>query len=219
MKNHEISVIVADDHEVYLDGLELLIGKQPNIQLIAKALNGRDLLNLAIEYKPDVVVADLRMPYLGGIEIVKELNAWESPPSCIIISMFGEEHLVVEAAEAGALGYVTKGSKKEELVEAICSVHQKKPYYCKSTASRLITYFMAKNGKGVEATVPYLDDEEKEIVRFICDGLTSKEIGEKMFKGRRWVELTRVRIANKLQAKTSVDILKTALRLGIYVIP
>lgn len=216
MKNANIRIIAADDHEVYLDGLELLFNQHERLQLLARAANGEELIELANEQQADVIVVDLRLPDMTGIEAVNQLKKLPDPPACIIVSMFGEEHLVIEAAEAGVLGYVTKGARKEELVEAIYSVFQNKPYYCKNTSSRLLTYFFAKNGKLSGNVVPYLNDEEREIIRLVCEGLTSKQIGEKLFKGSRWVELARAKIAEKLGARTSFDWIKTAVKLGIY---
>ncbi len=217
MKQPLIRVIVADDHEIILDGLQSLFNNEAGIELLSTAKGGHELLELTRSLQPDVIITDLRMEGMSGIDIIKEISAGQPTVSCIIFSMFSDDYLIIEAAKAGALGYVTKGSKKEEIIEAVKSVHRKTPYYCPVASAKLIGYFIGrKDNAGPEDSCPVLTEEEKEIVRLICDGKTSTEIGNLLCKGRRWVELSRRAIIRKLQVKTPMDILKFALRTGLY---
>jgi DNA-binding NarL/FixJ family response regulator len=110
-----IRVIIADDHAVFLDGLETLLGKEEDIQLVATAADGERLVQLARQLLPDVVLTDLKMPGIDGIEAIKEITTLGLPTACIAISTFDTDYLIVEALEAGALGMLIKTPKGERL--------------------------------------------------------------------------------------------------------
>lgn len=211
-----ISLLAADDHEVYLDGLELLLQSHPHVELIARAFTGKMLVDLCKVHHPDMVLIDLRMPGMSGIEAYRQLAALPKPPAGIIISMFDDQHLVREAVDAGIKGYVAKGAKKEEILQAIEAVANGQVYFSHALSNKMLQYFFAPQGEAPVPVLPDLTAEEKEIIRLVCEGLTSKEIGEALFRGRRTIELSRRRIAEKIGAKTGVEWVKAAVKLGLY---
>lgn len=212
-----IRVAIADDHELFRDGLKLMLGSEETIDLVGEASNGKTLLTLVKKQKPDVVITDIKMPEMDGVEAAKAIHEELPLTSIIALSMFDDEEMILEMLEAGALGYLLKNADKTEVVEAIQTVSQNKPYYCKSTSgklAKLIAYSkhnMQKQKKQAEFT-----EREKEIIKLICQEYTNKQIGEKLFISSRTVEGYRMKILEKMDAKNIVGIVIEAIRLGIY---
>jgi DNA-binding NarL/FixJ family response regulator len=212
-----IKVLIADDHELFRDGLKLMLSSAEGIQLAGEAWDGRELINQVKQLQPDVVITDIKMPITDGVEATKFIMQNYPTIKVIALSMYDDEELILEMFEAGAIGYLLKNADKTEVVEAIESVFQNKPYYCKSTSSKLTKllafsrYNMQKQQKEAE-----FSEKEKEIIRLICQEYTNKQIGEKLFLSTRTVEGYRMKILEKMGAKNIVGIVIEAIRLGIY---
>jgi DNA-binding NarL/FixJ family response regulator len=132
-----IRVVIADDHEIFRDGFRLTLKRAENINLVAEAADGLELLRIVKEQKPHVVITDIKMPRLDGIEATRRILA-EFPGLPVIgLSMFDEEDLVLEMIDAGAKGYLVKNADKHEVIEAINAVYRGEAYYCKQTSNRL----------------------------------------------------------------------------------
>lgn len=218
VKNTEpITVVLADDHEIFRDGLKLMLSKFNTIKLIGDASNGRELVKLVDEVKPDVVITDIKMPLMDGVEATKYITHHHKDIGVIALSMFDETSLIIEMLEAGASGYLVKDCDKTEIKEAIERVYNKEQYYCRHTGNKLMQV-MARNSKKDEKknTVLSLSDKEKEIVQLICQQLTTKEIGEKLFMSPRTVEGYRLKILEKLEAKNTAGIVIAAIKQGLY---
>ena len=132
-----IRIILADDHEIFRDGFKVMIKKQPSVQLVAEASNGEELIALTKEHKPDVIVTDIKMPRLDGVEATKQLTRDFPHIGIIALSMFDEESLVVDMLEAGARGYLSKNAHKQEIIEAVKMVNEHHTYYCSATSAKL----------------------------------------------------------------------------------
>lgn len=218
VKNTEpIKVVLADDHEIFRDGLKLMLSKFNTIKLIGDASNGRELVKLVDEVKPDVVITDIKMPLMDGVEATKYITHHHKEIGVIALSMFDETSLIIEMLEAGASGYLVKDCDKTEIKEAIERVYNKEQYYCRHTGNKLMQV-MARNSKKDEKknTVLSLSDKEKEIVQLICKQYTTKEIGEQLFMSPRTVEGYRLKILEKLEAKNTAGIVIAAIRQGLY---
>ncbi|MGI8600546.1 MAG: response regulator [Chitinophagaceae bacterium] len=212
-----IKVLLADDHELFRDGFKMLIKKQQDIEIIGEAENGRELVNLAKELKPDVIVTDIKMPVLDGIEATKTLTKQFPGIGIIALSMFDDEFLIVDMLEAGAKGYLLKNAQKEEIFEAIRSVYNNETYYCNKTSTRL-AQMIAKSGFNPYHKKQRVDfsERELEIMRLICQEYSNKEIGEKLFISARTVEGHRNKIQDKIKAKNMAGIIIYAIKHGIY---
>lgn len=212
-----IKVLLADDHELFRDGFKMLIKKQQDIEIIGEAENGRELVNLAKELKPDVIVTDIKMPVLDGIEATKTLTKQFPGIGIIALSMFDDEFLIVDMLEAGAKGYLLKNAQKEEIFEAIRSVYNNETYYCNKTSTRL-AQMIAKSGFNPYHKKQRVDfsERELEIMRLICQEYSNKEIGEKLFISTRTVEGHRNKIQDKIKAKNMAGIIIYAVKHGIY---
>ena len=215
--NSNIKVIIADDHEMLRKGFFVLLRKQPDIEIIAEAENGKDLLLKVQELKPDVVISDIQMPVMDGIEATKKMSSEYPEINVIALTMFNEDKLILDMLEAGAKGYLLKNTNQEELSEAIKAVYNGGTYFCTSTSDKL------KRLIGQSSFNPYktitrsaFTSREIEIMQWICAELQNKEIAEKLNLSVRTIESYRERIFEKTESKTVAGITIFAVKHGYY---
>jgi two-component system response regulator NreC len=217
MQQGVIRVIIADDHEVYRDGLKLMLSKAADILVIEEAANGLQLVNSVKEQKPDIVLTDIVMPVMDGIAAAKKISALYPGTGIIALSMFDEEHYIADMLEAGALGYLLKNADKSEITDAIKTVYTHSPYYCKLTSAKL-TRIISKSRFNPYANkhIPFFTDKEKEVIQLICSEYTNKEIGQLLYLSTRTVEGYRARIQEKMNVKSTAGIVVFAIKTGMY---
>jgi DNA-binding NarL/FixJ family response regulator len=216
-EEYKIRVVIADDHEIFRDGLRLMIQKQPHIQLLAEAENGKELIEYTKQLLPDVVITDIKMPIMDGAAAAKHLAEHYPSIGIIALTMFDEEDLIVDMLEAGAMGYLLKNADKNEMVDAIESVYKHEPYYCKSTSQKLAKMVARSKFNPYKAKVKIeFSEREIEIITYICEGLTNKEIGEKIFLSVRTVEGIRLKITEKMNVKNTAGIIIYAIKNNLY---
>ncbi len=212
----KIKVIIADDHEIFRDGLKLILSKQKDIELIASVANGDQLIKTAHNLKPDIVVTDIKMPVTDGIEATRYLTANHPDIGIIALSMFDEEDLIMEMLEAGAKGYLLKNADKNEIFEAIDAVYAGENFYCKHTSSKLALMIARSRNKNQHGLNPVnFTDRELDIIQLICKEFTNKEIADKLFISARTVEGYRVKILEKMGVKNAIGIVIYAMQHGI----
>jgi two-component system response regulator NreC len=208
-----IRLVIADDHEIFRDGLCLMLSKQQNIQLAGQAENGKQLVSLVNDILPDVVMTDVKMPIMDGIEATRLLLAQHPDLKIIALSMFDEENLIVDMLEAGAKGYLLKNADKQEILEAIHSVYEEKNYYCHHTSSRLASLISKSKFNPYRKKEPLnFTDREIEIIKLICLQLTAQEIADKVFLSKRTVEGHRTKILEKMNVKNTAGVVIYALK-------
>jgi len=211
--NYNIRLAIADDHEIFRDGLALMLSKQQDVSLVGQAGNGRELLDLVAAEQPDIVMTDIKMPVMDGIEATKLLLQKFPHLKIIALSMFDEENLIVDMLEAGAKGYLLKNADKQEILDAINNVFEDKTYYCRHTSARLASMIVKSKFNPYRKAEPVsFNDREKEIIRMICQQCTTQEIGEKLFLSKRTVEGYRTRILEKMNVKNTAGVVIFALR-------
>lgn len=220
MYNKKIRVLIADDHPVYLDGLEVLLHNDMDIELVGTATNGEQLVRLTQQLLPDVVLTDLKMPGdIDGIQAIKEITALNLPCSCIALSTFDTDYLIIEALEAGAMGYITKNVQRGEIIEAIKTVNERQPYYCRTTSLRLARQIGKSSFNPYNKAGLHLFNElEKEMICLICREKTSEDIGKELFMAKRTVEGIRAKILEKAGVKTPIGLVVYAIKNSIYFI-
>ncbi len=213
----DIKIIIADDHEIFRDGFKLMLSRYPEIQILGEAENGKELLELTQKLHPDIVITDIKMPLVDGIEASKKIRQLFPEIGIIALSMFDEDDLIIDMLEAGAKGYLLKNSDKQEIIDAIISVYNQNPYFGKSTSSKL-AQMIARSSFN-----PYTNrqkeeftEREKEIVRLICKEYTNREIGEQLFISARTVEGHRMKIMEKMNVKNTVGLVVYAIRHKIF---
>jgi DNA-binding NarL/FixJ family response regulator len=208
-----IRIVIADDHEIFRDGLKLLVRNQPDIELVGEAGDGEELLAIVSSLMPDVVITDIKMPKLDGIRACKLIRQNYSYMKVIALSMFNEDSLIVDMLEAGATGYLLKNTNRDEFAMAVKTVHEGNSYYSHATSQKLTRLIAdSKFNPYRHKPVPKFSAKEKEIIRLICEQLTSKEIAAKLELSIRTVESHREKIQEKVGARNSVGIVIYAIK-------
>ena len=211
-----ISLVIADDHEIFRDGLALMLSKQDTVKLVGQAGDGLELMRMVDETRPDMVLTDIKMPRMDGIVAAKQLLQKHPGLKIIALSMFEEEDLIVEMLEAGARGYLLKNADKKEILDAIVTVDQGNIFYCKHTTARLASLIVkSKFDQQKKSPGALFTDREREIVRLICRQHTAQEIGEMLFLSKRTVEGYRTRILEKMDVKNTAGVVIFALKHSI----
>jgi DNA-binding NarL/FixJ family response regulator len=214
-----IRLIIADDHEVYRDGLKTLLekAKDHQLQVVGEAANGKELISLATELKPDVVLTDIMMPVMDGIEATAHITKTLPSIRVIALSMFNQDNLILDMLTSGAKGYLIKNAHKEEIIDAIESVFKNQPYYCRSTSLKLAKLIAGSQLSGQTSKVrPVFTEKETAIIRMICDEKTSKEIGDLLFISTRTVDEYRIKIREKMGVKSMAGIVIYAIKNELY---
>jgi two-component system, NarL family, response regulator NreC len=210
---YSIRLIIADDHEIFRDGLALMLSRQKDITLPGQASNGKELVELAEQHNPDVIITDIKMPIMDGIQASRLILKKQPDIKIIALSMFDEETLIVDMLEAGAKGYLLKNADKQEILDAIETVYEDKTYYCHHTSARLTNMIVKSNFNPYKKkeTVNF-NEREIEIIKLICQQNSSKEISDKLFLSSRTVEGYRTKILEKMNAKNTVGVVVYALK-------
>jgi DNA-binding NarL/FixJ family response regulator len=210
---HEISLVIADDHEIFRDGLALMLSKQKHITLKGQAEDGKELIELVKLHQPDIVLLDIKMPRMDGIEATKLLSTGYPAVRIIALSMYDEENLIIEMLEAGAKGYLLKNADKQEILDAIEQVYDDHVFYCRHTSAKLASLIVnSKFNPYRKKEVVLFTEREKEIIRLICLQYTAQEIGEKLFISKRTVEGYRTKILEKMGVKNTAGVVVYALK-------
>ncbi len=181
--------------------------------LVGQASNGRELIQLAMDKKPDIVLTDIKMPFLDGIGACRLLLQQNPNIKIIALSMFEEEDLIVEMLEAGAKGYLLKNADKKEILEAILTVSEGNIFYCKHTSARLASLIVkSKFDPQKKKSSDLFTERERQIIQLICRQHTAQEIGEQLFISKRTVEGYRTRILEKMEVKNTAGVVVFALK-------
>jgi len=214
MFRRSIRVVIADDHCLFRNGLRNLLSQIRNIEVIGEAMNGQELVRRSVELSPDIILTDINMPLMDGIMATREIARRRPGTGIIVLSAYNKEEPILRMLEAGALGYVLKSADNEEISEAISTVSEHKPYFCKEVTEKL-TEIVSRNYQLPPDADLHFTDREKEIMRLICREFTSKEIAYSLSLSKRTVEGHRTRIMDKVGAKSIAGIITYAFRSGI----
>jgi len=212
----KIRVVLADDHTVMRAGLRSLLERQPNLEVVGEAEDGRQTVELAAALNPDVIVMDIGMPSLNGIEATRQIVAKQPNTSVVILSMHSDETYVMRAMKAGARGYLLKDSAEADLIRAIQAVSQGKSFFSPKI-SRILAedYVRLLKQKGVEDSYELLTSREREIVQLLAEGKSNKEVATLLNLSLYTVETHRSRVLQKLNLHSSAELVLYAVRKGI----
>lgn len=216
MEMAEIRILLADDHHVMRDGLRLLLERQPGMEVIGEAGDGRDTVKLAMEQNPDVVVMDIAMPNMNGIEATRRIVSKNPRTAVVILSMHHDESYVIRSLKAGALGYLLKDSVKADLIDAIRAVSEGRSFFSPKVSKILQEDFMRLfESKEVEDSYDLLTDREREILQLVAEGKTNKEIASLLNVSLYTVDTHRTHILQKLNLHSVPEVILYAVRKGI----
>jgi DNA-binding NarL/FixJ family response regulator len=210
-----IRILLADDHRILRSGLRELLEKQSHFEVVAEAENGRDAVNLSRELKPDVVIMDITMPDLNGIEATRQVVAGSPGAKVIILSVHSEQRFVAEVLKAGASGYVLKDCGFDEMVSAITTVNSGRIYLCSQITTVVRDDYIQHLIQSETQTPLALTSREREVLQLIAEGKTTKEIAFSFNLSVKTIEAHRQRIMEKLNAHSVAELTKYAIREGL----
>ena len=212
-----IRIVIADDHEMIRDGLQVMIGKIPELEIIGEAVNGVQLVQQVRNLMPDVILTDVRMPVMSGLEAVKIIRDEFPHIGIIALSSYDEEDLITDMLNAGVKGYLLKNAGKRELTEAVKAAYRDDYYYCENTNAKL-SQLIAGGGKILKKNPEEekFTERELEVIHLICEEKTSKEIGAILGLQARTIESYRDSIMEKMDVKNSAGVVKYAILYQIY---
>jgi len=205
MTNRKHKVIIADDHTLFRQGLKLILEDIENIEVIADVANGKELIDVATVMKPDLIIMDINMPYINGIEASRILLQENPNLKILVVSMYGDEQYYNSVIENGVKGFILKDADNAELRTAVNMILNGKTYFSQELLLKLIRNHQPN------AQIS-LTSREKEILAMICEGLNSSEIAAKLFLSERTVENHRANLLDKTGCRNSLSLVIYALR-------
>jgi two-component system response regulator NreC len=213
-----IKIIVVDEHKILREGLSTLIAKQPDMEIIGEATDGREVLQLLEKSKPDLILMDVTMPNLNGIEATRKIKSKKPGIEIIALSLHSDRRYVLGMIDAGASGYLLKECAFEELVRAINTVMSKKKYLSPGISDILIDEYVKKTTTDKPTIYSKLTPREREILQLIAEGKNTKEIARYLFISVKTVETHRRHIKKKLKVESVAELTKIAIREGLTVL-
>jgi DNA-binding NarL/FixJ family response regulator len=210
MEMEKIRVVLVDDHVLFLNGLKLLLDTYDNIEIVGEANDGKQYIELAQNINHDIVLMDINMPVMHGVDATKKINELKKNVKVIALSMFGEEEYYYKMIDAGVSGFLLKNSDISELTNAIKMVHEGGKYF-----SQELLYNVVKNIKKTEEIVDaqsLLSEREIEILFHVCKGLSNTEIAENLNISKRTVDKHRANLLEKTKSKNTVALVMFAVK-------
>jgi DNA-binding NarL/FixJ family response regulator len=211
-----IKIVLADDHRIFRKGLKSLFSEKKNIQILAEADNGDEAVEATRKYKPEIIVMDIAMPGMDGIEATRQIRQQFPDTEVVILSMHAKKAYIDQVLKAGAKGYVLKDSDEDCLLSAIDTVHNGGYFLDSPIADQVLSdYFRDKPRTNVKNPSDPLSEREKEVLRLLAEGHTNQEVADILFISRKTVENHRANIVHKTGIQGKVDLTKYAARLGL----
>ncbi len=206
-------ILLADDHVVMRDALKILLDQQDDFDVISVASDGREAVQLVEEYKPDIVVMDIEMPNLTGIEATKQIKAASAETKILALSVHTKSRLIARMLESGASGYLPKNCAADELVDSIRTIMNDQSYISPSVVESVVKYLQDKPSK-VDESSDTLTAREREILQLLAEGKNTQEIAELLCVSTSTSETHRRHIMTKLNIYTVAELTKYAIRHG-----
>ncbi len=210
-----ITVLIADDHPIYRDGLASLLDPLPDITVVGRAADGVQAVELALETRPDVVIMDLQMPRLNGIDATRRVLAELPETGVLVVTMGEDESTVFGAITAGARGYLLKGADADELVQAIRTVHGGGVVFGASLAQRIARVFAGGPAGAAPSVFPELTEREREILDLVAGGLSNGDIAARLYLSPKTVRNNVSAILTKLRARDRSAAIVAAREAGL----
>jgi DNA-binding NarL/FixJ family response regulator len=210
------TIIIAEDHPLFIDGLKTMLNLDNRFKILAEAENGDILLKLLEIVKPDLILMDINMPILNGIDATKFIATHFNDIKVIALTMNDERSSIMEMMDAGANGYILKSADREEIMKAINTVMNGDDYYCKRVESSIINLIETKSSTKHYKKLISFNDKEIKIINFLCEELNSDEIAKEMYLSKKTIDGIRIKIKNDLNVRNSIGIVKYAIRNGIF---
>jgi two-component system response regulator NreC len=210
-----ISILLADDHAILRQGVRALLASEPDFSVVGETGDGLEALELAESLKPNIIVLDLELPGMKGLEVARQISQVNQHTRVVILTMYSKEEYVLEALKNGASAYVLKGSGAEELIQAIYQVMKGMRYLSPPLTERAIEAYLQKTQDQTLDRYETLTNRERQILHLATQGLSNPEIAERLVLSARTVEVHRGKMMHKLNLHNQADLIRFALRRGI----
>ncbi|MFC1961588.1 response regulator [Chloroflexota bacterium] len=208
----KIRVLIVDDHTLVRDGIKALLSLVTDIEVVGEAENGKEAIGKVKELAPNVVLMDLSMPVMSGLEATKRIRKKFPRTKVIAVTQYDDSEYVIPVIEAGACGFVTKMVAFSELATAIQAAHRGESFLSPTAAASLVEEFQQKTGEGEKDPYQQLTDREREVLKLIAEGHTIKEIADMFVVSPKTVEWYKTSLMNKLNIHNKTDLIKFAIR-------
>jgi len=209
-----IQILITDDHQIFREGIMNLLSDLPQIVIVGQAENGQEAIEKAKNLKPDIVIMDLSLPVINGVDAIRILHKELPETRVLVLSMHDDKHYIKEALEAGAYGYLCKNCTYDQLIEGVNMVYQGKKYLSNKITEVLIHDYLTKEEKVCDNS-PELSERESEILKLKAEGKSTHEISDILFISVKTVGTHKKHILEKLNLKSTADLVKYAIQKGI----
>lgn len=211
-----LRILLADDHILVREGLRKILEAQPGWEVVAEADDGREAVRQSLESKPDLVIMDLAMPHLSGVEAIQQIVRRLPSTRVLVLSMHAEEVYVTRALKAGAHGYLLKDSAGTDLLRAVAALAQRKSFFSPAVSRVMLDDYVRQLAeRGITDRFDTLSEREREVFQLVAEGRANKEIADILRLSPSTVETHRARIMEKLDVHSAVEIVLYAVRKGI----
>ena len=213
---NKINIVLADDHVLVRNGIKAMLETESDISVVGEAGDGNEALESAKMYKPDILVLDIRMPNMTGLEAAAKLKSYSPSTKAVILSMHDSEEYVLQALEAGAYGYLLKDTDKNEFIKALKQIHGGSKYFSGGVSNVLANSLLRTKTYTTSTVLKedqyHLTKREKEILRMVIDGKHNKDIADSLGKSVRTIETHRFNIMKKLDVNNAVDMVNKTVK-------
>ena len=211
-----MKILLADDHKVLRKGLRRILEEQPGFEVVGEAADGREAVDLTGLLQPDIVVMDIGMPHMNGMEATRQIVHRYPAVNVLILSMYSDENYIVQVLRAGARGYLLKDSAEDELIDAVRAVSTGVPFFSPKIAKLLVGDSMQRlRDEAAADTYELLTPREREVLQLIAEGKSNKEAAAALFVSPTTIETHRARVMDKLDLHSTAEIVLYAVRKGI----
>ncbi|MEJ2747038.1 MAG: response regulator transcription factor [Anaerolineae bacterium] len=211
----EITLILADDHAMVRSGLRMLLEAQSDMTIVGEVENGAEAVRQATSLQPDVILMDVQMPDMNGIDATRKIKAIVPETAVLALTIYEDDQYFFEMLKAGASGYIPKRAAPDDLVNAIRTVARGDVFLYPTLAARLVQDFVTRQGNGESVVSDNLTAREQEVLTLIAEGLTNAAIGEQLEISVKTVDRHRENIMHKLNLHNRVELVKYAIRVGL----
>lgn len=215
MDQDNIRVLIADDHTLFRDGLRALLASAPDTELVGEAATGQEAISLAASLQPDLIIMDLQMPVINGIEATRQIVETSPHINVLVVTMFDDDQSVFAAMRAGARGYLLKGANHAEMLRAIRAVGSGEAIFSPAVAARLIDYFANIRPAAPPQVFPELTEREREVLKLIAQGYKNAEIASQLVLSLKTVRNHITNILSKLQVADRAQAILRARQAGL----
>ncbi len=212
----KIKIIIADDHTIFRQGLRMLLAQEDDMEVVGEAADGIEALELAKKHNPDIILLDIAMPNMDGVQVAGKIKKSLPRIKIIVLTSYSDDQFLYEFLKLGVSGFVLKDSASQELIYSIRKSHEGMVFFDPSVSKKVMEKFtQVSGGKSDFVNYGKLSDREKEVLRLVAEGCATKEVAEKLYITPKTVENHRANIMKKLNIRDRTGLTKYALRLGL----